>query len=188
VRPQVDKRYPPLHRANPGLGTPPSLSAPSAPRRSYSNRRGYHDAPRRPVINCDQYGRCWQQVPYGRAYGSGYTGHSGTRPPGWADDLPYRARGSDRFVRPRSGVVCDRATSVCYKGGQVDRTETRDLFGERAADRADDLRDERGTARLFVPERGVTCDRSRQVCFDDGRADGSLTRRYFGQRAAGAVN
>lgn len=186
-RPRVDQRYPPLHRANPGMGTPPRLAAP--PVRS-SQRRGYYDAPRRPVINCDAYGRCWQQVPYGSGYGygSGYTGRTGTRPPGWADDLPYRAQGSDRFLRPRSGVVCDRSTSVCYKGGEVDKTETRDLFGDRAADRADDLRDQRGTARLFVPERGVTCDRSRQVCFDDGRADSSLTRRYFGQRAAGAVN
>jgi hypothetical protein len=181
VRPRVDQRYPPLHRANPGLGVPPRLSAP--PPRS-SHRGGYYAAPRRPVFNCDSYGRCWQQVPYGNGYG----GRAGTRPPGWADSLPYRAQGSDRFLRPRSGVVCDRATSVCYKGNEVDKTETRDLFGDRAADRADDLRDQRGTARLFVPERGVTCDRSRQVCFDDDSADSSLTRRYFGRRAADAVN
>lgn len=191
VRPRVDQRYPPLHRANPGLGAPPRLSAP--PRTTY--RGGAYAPSRRPVITCDPYGRCFQQAPtygsgrgYGNSYGYGYGLPSGTRPPGWADDLPYRAQGGyDRFVRPRSGVVCDRNTSVCYKGNQVDKSETRDVFGERAADRADDLRDDRGTARLFVPERGVTCDRSRQVCFDDGSPDSSLTRRYFGNRAAGAV-
>ncbi len=194
VRPRVDQRYPPLHRANPGLGAPPRLSAP-APRSSYRGGGHYGATPRRPVINCDAYGRCWQSVPsYDRRYGSGFGANgyrapsSGTRPPGWADDLPYRAQGYDRFVRPRSGVVCDRATSVCYKGNQVDKTETRDLFGDRAADLADDLRDQRGTARLFVPERGVTCDRGRQVCFDDGSPDSSLTRRYFGSRAADAVD
>lgn len=194
VRPRVDQRYPPLHRANPGLGSPPRLSAP-APRRSTYGRGYYRDAPRRPVITCDPYGRCFQQVPSYRSGGAysgrgnvyGYGLPSGTRPPGWADDLPYRAQGYDRFVRPRSGVVCDRNTSVCYKGSQVDKSETRDVFGERAADRADDLRDDRGTARLFVPERGVTCDRSRQVCFDDDSPDSSLTRRYFGNRAADAV-
>jgi hypothetical protein len=140
--------------------------------------------PSRPVINCDAYGRCWQGSP---GYGE-YGWRGGTRPPGWADDLPRRARDSDRFLRPRSGVVCDQGTRVCYKRGQIDRSETRAIFGERAADRADDLRDDRGTARLFVPERGFSCDTGRKVCFDEGVPDFSLTRRYFGQRAADALD
>lgn len=183
-RVRVDPRFPPLTGER------------AAPR-----ARAYPVVPRRPVINCDVYGRCWRGSPgYGRGYGRGGYGYGyspggygyvlppGARPPGWADDLPYRAQGADRFYRPRSGVVCDRGTAVCYKNGRLDKSETRDVFGERAGDRADDLRDDRGTARLFVPERGVTCDRARQVCFDDGNPDSSLTRRYFGQRAAGAVN
>jgi hypothetical protein len=138
--------------------------------------------PSRPVIACDQFGRCWQQ-----GSGSGFRSGYGSRPPGWADDLPRRARDPDRFLRPRSGVVCDQASLVCYKQGRIDRSETRRVFGERAADRADDVRDARGTGRVFVPERGVACDTARRTCYDDGVADFSLTRRYFGQRAADAL-
>jgi hypothetical protein len=140
--------------------------------------------PSRPVINCDAYGRCWQGSP---GYGD-YGWRGGTRPPGWADDLPRRARDPFRFQRPRSGVVCDQGTSVCYKRGRIDRSETREMFGGRAADRADDLRDERGTGRVFVPERDVSCDPGRQVCFDEGVPDRSLTRRYFGRNAAGSLD
>ena len=104
------------------------------------------------------------------------------RPPGWADDLPRRARDPDRFLRPGGRVVCDRATSICYKRGEVDKSATEGVFGERAGDRADDLRDKFGTARLFVPERGVACDRGRRACFDDGEPDRRLTRRYLGRR------
>ena len=85
-------------------------------------------------------------------------------------------------------MVCDVATSVCYKRGKVDKSETKALFGERAADRADDLRDRRGTGRLFVPERGVTCDAGKRACFDEGVPDYSLTRRYFGRQAADALD
>ena len=90
----------------------------------------------------------------------------------------------NRFLRPRSEVVCDRATRICYKKGKIDKSDTEHVFGERAGDRADDLRDRYGTARIFAPERDVSCDRKRRVCFEDGDPDRSLTRRYFGRRAA----
>jgi hypothetical protein len=81
-------------------------------------------------------------------------------------------------------VVCDRATRICYKRGRVDQSDTDDVFGERAGDRVDALRDRHRTARVFVPERGTSCDRERHVCFEDGDPDRGLTRRYFGRRAA----
>jgi hypothetical protein len=110
------------------------------------------------------------------------------QPPGWAESLPGSARTNDRFLRPRSEVVCDRATRICYKQGKVDKSDTERVFGGRAGDRADDLRDRLGTARLFVPERDVACDRERRMCLDDGDPDRRLTRRYFGRRAARAVD
>ena len=119
---------------------------------------------------------------YNYDYDYGRRAPLAARPPGWADDLPRRARASDRFLRPDRHVVCDRATSICYKRGEVDKSATEGVFGERAGDRADDLRDKLGTARLFVPERGVACDRGRRACFDDGEPDRRLTRRYFGRR------
>lgn len=169
---RIDPNFPPL------LGGP-SVTAPSG--RSPSRGNGFGSRSVRPQIYCDGYGRCFQRVP-GRSLG--YPQGFDARPPGWADDLPGRVQYPDRFQRPRSGVVCDQATSLCYRNGLVDKSETRDAFGNRAADRADDLRDDRGTGRLFVPERGVTCDASQQVCFDGRTPDASLTRRYFGADAA----
>ncbi len=151
--------------------------------------RGW-SAQRSPGIVCDAFGRCWREAPahdrfgYGYDRGDRYGAPPATRPPGWVYDLPHRARAQDRFLRPREDVVCDQATAICYKRGQVDKSETRDVFGKRAARRADDLRDTLGTARVFVPERGVACDRERRACFDDGEPDHGLTRRYFGRRAA----
>jgi hypothetical protein len=94
---------------------------------------------------------------------------------------------SDRFLRPRSNLVCDRASRICYKNGKIDKSDTENTFGERAGDRADDLRDRFSTARLFVPQRGVACDRDRRLCLEDGDPDRKLTRRYFGKRAARAL-
>jgi hypothetical protein len=183
-KPRVDPRFPPLHQMD-SFG---QNRAATPPPPSY--------VPSRPTLNCDSYGRCWQQVPTYRRPGVGddrrnrfgYGAPLNTRPPGWADDLPRRAQQPDRFFRPRGGVVCDRSSSICYKSGKVDKSETRWMFGDRASDRADDLRDRRGTARVFVPEKGVSCDSSRQICFDGGTPDRSLTRRYFGGQAAGALD
>ena len=171
-RARIDPNFPPFRSIAPNTGSV------SPPTRFVTPRR-------QDPVRCDGYGRCWQQAP---SYDGYRSGPYGARPPGWADDAPRRRpRDPYRFDRPRSGVVCDNATSLCYKQGAIDKSETKAVFGERAADRADDLRDRRGTGRLFVPERGVTCDPRRRVCFDDGVADFSQTRRYFGQRAADAV-
>jgi hypothetical protein len=173
-QPQVrsDPNFPPLS-GGPSLDSPGSMPE----RRS----RGLDHRRQRPQIFCDGYGRCFERLP------DRFGGHSRNfddRPPGWADDMPGRIRYPDRFDRSRSGVVCDRATRICYRNGFVDKSETRDAFGNRAADYADDLRDDRGSGRIFVPERGITCDAGRQVCFDGRTPDASLTRRYFGGDAA----
>ena len=67
-------------------------------------------------------------------------------------------------------------------------TQTKDLFGDRAGNRAANLRGRLGTGQVFVPERGVTCDQVSRVCFDGGVADFSQTRRYFGTDAADAID
>jgi Fels-1 Prophage Protein-like len=150
-------------------------------------RPGYGYSPlHRPSIACDRFGRCWELDPSDR-FARGY-GERRARPPSWAEDLPGSARSHDRFLRAGSEVVCDRATRICYKEGKVDKSDTEQVFGGRAGDRADDLRDRLGTARLFLPERDVACDRARRVCLDDGDPDRSLTRRYFGRRAARALD
>jgi Fels-1 Prophage Protein-like len=149
---------------------------------------GYGRSPlNRPNTACDQFGRCWQLESSDR-FARKYIERPDTRPPSWADRLPGSAWMDNRFVRPRSDVVCDRATSICYKRGKIDKSDTEHVFGERAGDRADDVRDRLSNARVFVPERGVACDRERRICLEDGDPDRRLTRRYFGRRAARALN
>lgn len=149
---------------------------------------GYGRSPlHRPDLACDRFGRCWQVGPFDR-FERRHAKRPDARPPGWAEDLPRSARKSDRFLRPRGDVVCDRASRICYKDGKVDKSDTERVFGGRAGDRADDLRDRLGTARLFVPQRGVACDRERRTCLEDGDPDRKLTRRYFGRGAARALD
>jgi Fels-1 Prophage Protein-like len=151
-------------------------------------RPGYGYSPlHRPSIACDRFGRCWELDPFDR-FARGDSERRAARPPGWAENLPDSARLHHRFLRAGSEVVCDRATHICYKEGKVDKSDTERVFGGGAADRADGLRDRFGTARLFLPEQDVACDRERRVCLDDGDPDRSLTRRYFGRRAARALD
>jgi hypothetical protein len=132
---------------------------------------------------CDRFGRCWRPDS-----GDRYDHPRGeARPPGWAENLPRSDRARDRFIRPSAELVCDQATRVCYKRGNVDKSDTKEVFGRRAAKRADRLRDERGTAHIFVPEQGVACDRTRRRCYAEGEPDRSLTRRHFGRGAAREV-
>jgi hypothetical protein len=152
--------------------------------RSWLGLPGYgRSAPYGPAITCDRFGRCWEAGPFARDP-RGYAARREADPPGWAENLPGSARTDDRFLRPRSEVVCDRATSLCYKQGRVDKSDTQDVFGERASDRVDALRDRHRTVRVFVPERGTSCNRESRVCFAKGDPDRALTRRYFGRRAA----
>ena len=140
----------------------------------------------RPAVACDSFGRCWRLEP-SDPFERLYVRRSDARPPGWAENLPRSARLHDRFLRPGSDVVCDRASRLCYKDGKVDKSDTQSVFGERAGDRADRLRDRLGTGRMFVPQRGVACDRERKLCLEDGNPDRKLTRRYFGKDAARAL-
>ena len=148
---------------------------------------GYGRSPfYRPSIACDRFGRCWEVGPFDR-FARGYA-RPDTRPPSWAESVPESAQTHKRFLRPRSEVVCDRATRICYKEGKIDKSDTQRMFGERAGDRADGIRDRHGRAWIFLPERDVTCDRERKMCFEDGDPDRRLTRRYFGKRAARAID
>jgi hypothetical protein len=138
----------------------------------------------RPAVVCDRFGRCWQTESFDRRFARGHFERRDRRSPGWAERLPDSTRTHRRFVRPRAAVVCDRATRICYKRGEIDKSDTERVFGARAADRADNLRDRYDSARVFVPERGVACDRRQRMCLEDGDPDRKLTRRYFGRQAA----
>lgn len=81
-------------------------------------------------------------------------------------------------------MVCDRATEICYQGREIDASQTREYFGNRAARRGDRIRDNAGTNRIFRLEVDVVCNRRTRVCLEDGRPDRSETREFFGREAA----
>lgn len=102
----------------------------------------------------------------------------------------YSSGGSrnGRTFRPDRNVVCDRATETCYRGREIDASETRDYFGKSAARRVDRVRDQAGTNRIYRVDDDVVCNRRQEVCFKNGRPDRSETRDYFGKKAGRRVN
>lgn len=99
------------------------------------------------------------------------------------DDPSY---GPGESFEPAAGVICDRGKQVCFDRQGPDIRLTRQYFGEAAAERlrrrAADPRG--GQDGVFVPQPGVRCDSSRQVCFDQQGPDVELTRQYFGDEAS----
>ena len=95
------------------------------------------------------------------------------------------AAATARTFSPRRDVVCDRATETCYRGREIDASETRDYFGKSAARKVDRIRDTQGTNRVFRVDDDVVCNRRDQVCYKNGRPDVSETRDYFGKKAGG---
>ena len=86
-----------------------------------------------------------------------------------------------RTFRPSPGVVCDRATETCYRGRDIDASETRDVFGRGAAREVDRIRDPAGSNRIYRVNNKVVCDRRSKVCYKNGHPDNSETKDYFGR-------
>ena len=129
-----------------------------------SSWAGWNYLGRRPGLVCDDRGACYQVM-------SGYSSNA----PNWSyherreewGNRRERSRWEERnrrFVRPGDDVTCDRRTSVCYKDGHIDKTETRVFFGNRASRRADAVRDRAGTGRVFVQKPGKWCDPGEPGC------------------------
>ncbi len=100
----------------------------------------------------------------------------------------YGGSGGGRTFSPSRGVVCDRATETCYRGREIDASETRDNFGRSAARRVDRIRDQAGTNRIYRVDDDVVCNRRQEVCYKNGRPDRSETRDFFGKNAARRVD
>lgn len=114
--------------------------------------------------------------PYGGPF-YGYDGYGYRRDP---FAVPQRRA---RVFRPGGDVVCDRRTQTCYRDGEIDASETRDFFGNRAGRRVDRLRDAAGTNSIFRPDDDIVCNRRQRVCYKDGHPDRSETRDFFGKKA-----
>ena len=81
-------------------------------------------------------------------------------------------------------VTCDARTEVCYKNGRLDASETRDRFGKSASREVEQIRQQQGTGRVYVPRDGSVCNRQEGVCYKNGKPDWSATRDYIGKGAA----
>jgi hypothetical protein len=102
---------------------------------------------------------------------------------------PFGGGGSGgRTFQPAWGVVCDRVTETCYRGRQIDASETRGNFGRGAAREVDRIRDAQGTNRIYRPSDNVVCNRLEQICFKNGHPDVSETRDYFGKKASRKID
>lgn len=95
---------------------------------------------------------------------------------------------SGRTFRPSPNVVCDRATETCYRGGEIDASETNAYFGKGASRRVDRIRDGAGTNRIYRVDNDVVCDRRREICYKNGRPDRSETKEFFGKKAARRID
>jgi hypothetical protein len=95
---------------------------------------------------------------------------------------------ADRNLTPEPGVRCDSVDRVCYDRSGPSVALTRSYFGDAAAERLGYGSGGSGTsgsqARMVYPESDVVCDRSTQICYDDGKASVSKTQSYFGDSAA----
>jgi hypothetical protein len=117
--------------------------------------------------------------PYARPFPGGpFYGYGGSA---------FGRRDDGRYVR-QGNVTCDRATQTCYRGREIDISETRDFFGRKAAREADRVRDSYGTNRIFRADDDVVCNRRERVCYKDGHPDRSETRDFFGKKAARRLN
>ncbi len=97
--------------------------------------------------------------------------------------LPGRAA----LTYPRSGLVCDTDSSICYdaNGASVSLTE-RYLGGQAARDLRRSLDNGLSPTR-FVLGNGTACDVTVRTCWNDGwkrrNIDHTLSRRLFGASA-----
>jgi hypothetical protein len=99
-------------------------------------------------------------------------------------------RGPRGIFRPTDGVVCDRASEVCYDHDGASLVATRREFGhgasERLADRIDLERHGPGRrgGLVYSPKRGVFCDESVATCYVEDEAHPGYTKQQFGSEAA----
>jgi len=89
---------------------------------------------------------------------------------------------------PRQGVVCDRATKMCFDSSGVSATLTREYFGRNAEREL--IRKLSGISRptQFQLSDGDVCDVRRQTCWDDGwggkNISKALSKQLFGNNGA----
>lgn len=85
---------------------------------------------------------------------------------------------------PRNGVICDRATRICYERNGISYDQTRSQFGWRAEQELRRQFSGRPWPNQLSFSSGELCELQRQVCWDDGwkrrNVSYRLSRQLFG--------
>ena len=85
---------------------------------------------------------------------------------------------------PRNGVICDRATKICYERNGISYYQTRSQFGWRAEQELRRQLSGRPWPNQLSFSSGELCELQRQVCWDDGwkrrNVSYRLSRQLFG--------
>jgi hypothetical protein len=85
---------------------------------------------------------------------------------------------------PRNGVICDRATKICYERNGISYSQTRREFGSRAEQNLRRQVSGRPWPDQLSFSSGELCELQRQVCWDDGwkrrNVSKRLSRQLFG--------
>jgi hypothetical protein len=91
---------------------------------------------------------------------------------------------------PAKGVSCDRGQNVCqWKGGPTVGL-TRLFFGDGPADALMPAQAPEGYRYdpIFKPSTRSSCDTLVTTCYDESGANGELTTKYFGSKAANRLS
>jgi hypothetical protein len=91
-----------------------------------------------------------------------------------------------RVFYPERTVACDRATRICYSGGEPSLAATERYLGEDAARRLRqrEIDAQREPKWVFEPDGQTSCDMRTQVCYGAKGPSVNKTRKYFGDAAA----
>lgn len=89
---------------------------------------------------------------------------------------------------PRSGVVCDQATKMCFDRTGVSVRLTREFFGRSAERELERKLSGSNRPTQFKLSNGDVCDVRRQTCWDDGwggkNISKALSKQLFGNNGA----
>lgn len=91
-----------------------------------------------------------------------------------------------RVFYPERSIACDRATQICYTGGQPNLAATERYLGETAARtlRQREIDAQKEPKWIYEPDGETSCDMRTQVCYSVKGPSVNKTRKYFGDAAA----
>lgn len=167
--------------SNSGSSSPPrGYGAPVQRAPGYDDDRMFYPAG---GVVCDRAAQvCYDQGRANVATTQRYLGDTAARK---LSEGSKDARKEPKWVfEPDGETSCDMRTQVCYgpKGPNVNKT--RKYFGDAAGARLQQSLGASGGGTVTKEKKGVGCDQSVQICYDENGPNVKKTEKYFGAAAA----